>query len=130
MQFPFVKTLDRKQSSLFAFAKCAALLTAASLALLGCRGSAGKNQAAKLPANVTQSIIEGLWTGQSVAISNISYESPVRSQGGRVPRGIKLYPAKVRVSVGGGPEKEVLLYFYQNAFGAWDAYRVSHAQAQ
>ncbi|MDE3100219.1 MAG: hypothetical protein KGJ88_12175 [Verrucomicrobiota bacterium] len=129
MKFSFHQINSKqKQRHLVSFGKknCsfAVLVAAACLFLLGCHRKGGDNPS-KLAAAVTRSIIQGQWPGLAVKVSKISYESPVLSKGGRVPAGVKLFPAKVLVSMDGGPKKQVLFYFYQNAFGAWEAYTVS-----
>ena len=102
----------------------AVVIGAALLVPGGCRGKGGGglSQPTELPAEMTHGIIQSHWTDRAVKVSNISYDPPVPSKGGRVPAGIKLFPAKVRLSVEGGPEEVVLFYFSQNAFGAWEAY--------
>ena len=102
----------------------AAVIAAALLVPGGChgKGGGGLNQPTELPAEMTRSIIQSHWADRAVKVSDISYDSPVPSKGGRVPAGIKLFPAKVRLTVEGRPEELVLFYFYQNAFGAWEAY--------
>src|SRR2546428_13099901 len=66
---------------------------------------------ADLPAGMVESIVQKHWMGQEVKVKNITYDAPFPSKGGHVPPGVKLFPAKVRVSIGSGPEKDFVFYF-------------------
>lgn len=102
------------------------LLVITALPLLcGCGRKGSDRNSAKpsdLPAEMVESIVRKHWMRDSVKVNNITYERPFPSQGGRVPPGVKIIPAKVRVSINGAPDTEVQLYFYQNPFGAWETY--------
>ena len=113
-----MSALAKKKRLLLAFLTAVAMLP-------GCGRKTADRQSAKpsdLPAEMVEEIVQGHWIRESVKVKNISYNTPFASKGGRVPPGVRVIPAKVRVSINGGPEKEILLYFYQNPFGAWETY--------
>ncbi len=106
---------------------CLLLAVVTTLApVLGCRKKVPDRQSSRpsdLPAEMVENIVQTHWMRESVKVKSITYQAaPFPSKGGRVPPGVKIIPARVRVSINGEPEKDVQLYFYQNPFGAWETY--------